>query len=541
MKISKSILRNSIILLGISSTIFSSSAQTLNDGVKALELGLNDKSRTIFRKIIANEPKNAKAWFYLGQAYCEGDQNDSAKYIFNQGIIANPAEALNFAGLGRTQMEDGKKDEAKMNFEKALNMSNYKDISVYFAVIEASLTESTKNPEYALMVAKNAQKVNPNDLYVFLALGDALVENGGNGGGDAVTQYEAARDKYPKDPKPYFWLGKIYVHARANDVALTNFNKALELNPDYASVYSELASMYIHDNKPDIATDYLKKYLSLNGNNISARSRYLTLMFTKKNYKEVIDEANTIRSRDTSNVPILRVLGYSYFETKQYKKAQAALSIYFARLGTKKPLISDFEYLAKAYDSLKNDSMAIYNYKKIIETDSNRYDVYNTLADKYNGLKRYKDAIYMLSTKVNRGKAKINDRYELAKYYYQTNQYELADSQFAVVNRAVPSNVNVYLWRGRTNAGLDPDSKKGIAKPFYDQFLEKANNDLSKYKDGIVEAYGYLGFYYFQKKEFGPSKEYCNKVIAIDSKDKRALTLLKYYSDLEKKKAAGSK
>jgi tetratricopeptide (TPR) repeat protein len=185
--------------------------------------------------------------------------------------------------------------------------------------------------------------------------------------------------------------------------------------------------------------------------------------------------------------------------------------------------------------------MAIYNYKKIIETDSNRNDVYNTLADKYNGLKRYKDAIYMLSTKVNRGKAKINDRYELAKYYYQTNQYELADSQFAVVNRAVPSNVNVYLWRGRTNAGLDPDSKKGIAKPFYDQFLEKANNDLSKYKDGIVEAYGYLGFYYFQKKEFGPSKEYCNKVIAIDSKDKRALTLLKYYSDLEKKKAAGSK
>ena len=533
--------KNVLLTLLLSCIGFTAFAQSLPDGIKALEYGQNVKARNIFRTLIKTDPKNSKAYFYLGQAYCEGEQNDSAKYFFNQGIAANPADGANYAGLGRIMMDDGKVSDARANFDKALSLSANKDISVFFAVVEANVTESTKNPEYALQVAKMAQKVNPNDIYVLLSLGDAQVENGGNGGGDAVTSYETARDKYPKDPRPYYWLGKIYVHARANDIAMTNFQKAIELDKNFALAYSDIASMYIHDNKFTDATEYLKKYMDLNGNNIAARTRYLSLLFVKKDYKNVIDEANTLRQSDTSSVPVLRLLGYSYFETKQYKKSQTALSIYFARLGTKKPLTSDYEYLAKAYDSLKSDSMAIYNYKKVVEVDSNRLDIYSMIADRYINKGRYRDAINLLAIKVAKGKAKVQDRYVLGKTYYQTQQYELADSQFAFVNRAVPDNVNVYLWRARANAGMDPDSKKGQAKPHYELFLTKANNDLSKYSDGIVEAYGYLAYYYYEKKEVALSREYCNKVIAIDPKDKKALTLLKYYSDLDKKRAAGSK
>ena len=537
MKITSLIKKSSFTGLLFLSFLPGLSAQNMQDGIKDIDYGLNDRARTIFKSIVKSDAKNAKAFYYLGLSYYEAEQNDSAKYYFNQGIAANAAEPLNYVGLGRAAMDDGKKADARANFDKAMSLTTPKDINVMVAIAEANISENTKDAAFAMQMAQNAQKANANDMKVLLALGDAYVENGVDGGGNAVTQYESARDKNPKNPLPYYKLGKIYIRARAEDVAVTNFKSAIEMDKDFALAYRELGSLYLRQNKFTDASEYLKKYLDLNGNNVSARTSYMSLEFLKKNYTDVINDINAIRKQDTSNVAVLRLLGYSYFETKDFKKANQAMAIFFARLGTKKPLASDYEYYAKSLDSLKNDSLAIYNYKKVVETDTTRTDMYSVIAEKYYGKKRYKDAIAMFVLRIKGAKdnSRIQDRYELAKSYYYTQQYELADSQFAKVSRAIPKNANVYLWRARTNASLDADSKKGLAKPYYEQFLEKANNDLTNYKDEIIESYSYLAYYYYVTKEYTQSREYCRKVIALDPKNSKILQLLKYYSDLDKK------
>ena len=64
----------------------------------------------------------------------------------------------------------------------------------------------------------------------------------------------------------------------------------------------------------------------------------------------------------------------------------------------------------------------------------------------------------------------------------------------------------------------------GLAKPYYEQTLAivEAKAD-AKYNSIINECSRYLGFYYYQKKDWVQSKVYWNKILAINPKDEVAL------------------
>jgi tetratricopeptide (TPR) repeat protein len=511
-------------------------AQSLQDGIKALNYGMNEKARNIFNSLIKADNKNAQAYYYLGQAYSDAELFDSARHFYNLGIAANSAEPLNYVGLGRTQMEDGKTADAKANFDKAISLSKNKDAKVLIAVAEANVSETNKNPDFAVQTATAAKNLDPKNIETLMTLGDALLEKDG---GQALTQYEAARDLKKDDPRIYFKIGKLYNRARNTEEAQTNFQKSISLAPDFAFAYRELGTMFSRASKYTDAADYFKKYIALAGNSISERIRYATFLFLNKDYQGVINEINDVRKRDTSNSGILRLLGYSYYELGDYKKAQNSMLSYFGKMAAKKTIASDYDYMGRTYDKLGNDSLSVFNFKKALELDTNRTDLYGTLADKYTRLKKYKEAAFYINEKFAHGKGTTNDRYELGKAYFNSKEYVLADSQFAKVNRAVPANAAVYLWRARTYANLDPDSKRGLAKPYYEQFIEKANSDIVKYKDEMVEAYNYLAYYNYVQKEFTASKLYCEKVIAIEPKNSQAAKLLKYYNDVAKAKKVG--
>ena len=74
--------------------------------------------------------------------------------------------------------------------------------------------------------------------------------------------------------------------------------------------------------------------------------------------------------------------------------------------------------------------------------------------------------------------------------------------------------------RARVNAQMDPDSKQGLAKPYYDKLIEliapKAEKDASD-KARLVEAYRYnIAYFFIVKEDKAQAKEFANKLIAID-------------------------
>jgi tetratricopeptide (TPR) repeat protein len=84
-----------------------------------------------------------------------------------------------------------------------------------------------------------------------------------------------------------------------------------------------------------------------------------------------------------------------------------------------------------------------------------------------------------------------------------------------------------YLFRARVYSNLDPETKDGLAKPFYEKLVEKASADSVKYGKDMLEAYNYLGYYYLVNKQYCESLMYWDKIVAIDPANENANSALK--------------
>ena len=71
----------------------------------------------------------------------------------------------------------------------------------------------------------------------------------------------------------------------------------------------------------------------------------------------------------------------------------------------------------------------------------------------------------------------------------------------------------------------DPEAKEGLAKPHYEKYIElskEAGAEPDKFKQGLVEAYGYLGVYAFQKGDKAGALGYFQQVLTLDPENKGA-------------------
>jgi len=95
--------------------------------------------------------------------------------------------------------------------------------------------------------------------------------------------------------------------------------------------------------------------------------------------------------------------------------------------------------------------------------------------------------------------------------------YLKADSIFGDFTIRYPDHYLGYFWRARVNAILDPETVSGLAKPHYEkvaEILEKTNN--AERKREMIEAYQYLGYYYYLKEDMPNSLIYFNKILVVD-------------------------
>ena len=117
-----------------------------------------------------------------------------------------------------------------------------------------------------------------------------------------------------------------------------------------------------------------------------------------------------------------------------------------------------------------------------------------------------------------------------------------ADSLFKELSFQVPNSYVSYFWRARVNSMLDPETTKGLAKPYYEKVIEIGLVQPERYKRELIECYKYLGYYHYviadaittknngnpdlAKEEYGEAKSFFSKVLTLDAKDEVALKAL---------------
>lgn len=501
-------------------------AQTLTEGITHLENENFGAARQVFNKIIKQEPANADAYYYLGETYYADEKPDSAKIFFVQGTTAAPKGAAPHIGLGKLLLDQKKPADAKKSFDQALKLSKSKDARIFALVGKAYTESSQKNADLAIEHALKATELDAKKSEHFVALGDAYLAK--NDGGNAMTNYERARDKDPKNPRGYMKIARLWVRAQQLDQAAQALEKCIEMENTYAPAYKQLIEVYSSQKKTSKITPLLKRYLELQGDDLAARVRYVKYLFyTVKDYETANIEADKVLAAEPKNIWATRVKGYIQYEQEKYTESYATLQKLIEIAPKEKLYATDYEYIAKAAGKNGQPDKASEYYQKIPELDSTRTDIYETIAKTYYDAKNYDQAAKYYKLKMKSQKPNAQDFYYLGRCYYSQKQYNRADSVFTELTKAFPKLPTGYTWRGRCNEALDANYSMGLAKSHYETTIQLAtdpNNvkDPSKYKRDLIDAYSYLGYYHSNKGDLAQAKANFMKVIELDPADKNA-------------------
>ncbi len=161
---------------------------------------LND-AIALYEKILANDPENLEAFFWLGYLYYEVDQKEKAIETWKEGLSLDSSYAPLLNALGYTYAVKGiKLDEAKAMIEKALeeepHNGAYLDSLGWVYFKKGNLTKAKKYVEKAL--------------------------------------------SYTEDPEIYHHLGIIYIELSKKEEGIEIYKKGLEKFPDYQELKEEL-------------------------------------------------------------------------------------------------------------------------------------------------------------------------------------------------------------------------------------------------------------------------------------------------------------
>lgn len=501
--------------------------QTLQDGIKEMDRGRYENAKKIFRSLLNAQPANSDYYYYMGEIFYHAGEMDSAKKYFSKGIELDTKNGLNYAGLGKVQWSQKNSSEAKNNFDQALSISKSRDAKVLICIAEAYTYSETKDLNAALKLLNQALELGANDPNIHLMLGDIYLEQ--NNGGEAATQYENALTLDKNFAKAHYKLGMLYKRARNTQVAATEFEAALAADSSFLPAYPELAELYYQSKQLDKAIPVYKKYVSLSGNDMEARIRYASFLFLNKDYANAVSEINEILKSENNRSVLYRLLGYSQYELGDYAESMEAMKKFFSHADTAKILASDYEYYARSLNKTGNDSLAAVYFEKAFETDNSKTDLLGQAIQIYIQQKKFKEAAVLMEKMMSISKPSAKEYFELGKTYYYGKEYGKADTAFAKVTELQPLFIGGYMWGARASTQIDTSNALWLAKPHYEKFIELVMADtanISKYKNDLITAYLYVGYYYLQHEDLENTKLYYEKVLEIDPVNEDAQKVL---------------
>jgi len=523
-------MKQTFILFLFISVVIRCSAQSLDEAKKLTENEQYEAAALKFQELIAKEPGNGTNYYFFGENFLLADNPDSAKIAFEKGLEKEPGNALNKIGLAKIKLDDANELEAKVNSDRSpadaglktryeqirqrvteakatideVVAAQPKNVRILTEAADALIHLKNKDLEKARTFLDRAQGIEPKNVEVKILLGDLFTEL--SNGTLAADYYNQALDLDKKSARSIVSKGILYRRSMNFDGASEEYKRAITVDPNYAPAYRELGEVEFKMGKLELAKENYRKYLDLSKNNCSARIRYATFLYFSRNYAESLIEISQLKEKcDPNNPTVLRISTYCLYETKEYAKGLDAVIKLFNVVPEAKRTALDYEYYGKLQIANQQDSLGVLSLRKAYEMDRSKTELLNVISDNFYKKKNYPEAIKALTEKIAIGKdLKSGDYVSLALSYYFNSQFMEADTAWKKVNELFPNYAYGWSGRARANTQIDSTSENGLAKPFYEKYIELAMADSAnsaKYTQGLIEAYTYMAYYYILKKD----------------------------------------
>lgn len=532
-------------------------AQSIDDGKSFMYYERYKSAKDVFQKLLAANPANEEAAYWLGQAYIAPDDRSDkdladAKALYLSKLTTNPNSPLLIVGMGHIELIEGKKQDARNRFETAISLSQGKSIAVLNAIGFANGNPDSKNGDaaYAIEKLKQATEIKKfNDPDVYVNLGDAYRKFAD--GGNAIVYYSKALEINPKYARAPYRIGKVYQTQGYGQEAIymKYFNDAIALDPKYAPVYYNLFNYYYETNVSK-AAEYLDKWLANSDDDPKACFYKASLKYAQGLFNEAISKADEcITAGGTTPYPNLFGLkAYSYNRLKDSVNAKAMFEEFFKRQVPEK--IGGGDYSTYATLLLKfpgNEAKAGELITKAVELDSvvnNKVSFLKSIAMVYENQKNYLEAARwynkVLDVKKDYGKV---DLYNAGYDFFRGLVFDSSVQVFNKYTTKFPDDAFGYYMIGKAYAAIDTTGVQGLAVPSYMKTIQvgEAAPDKEKVKNQLMGSYKYfIEYYYNVKKRQDSALVYVNKALALDPADAQLIANKEFISknDPNKKQPA---
>jgi tetratricopeptide (TPR) repeat protein len=517
------ILAQAAALLGMPQA-FSQDAR-VKSAMRLLEIEKPGKAIELMRQTIKTEPNTSSLYYYLGYIQLRTGDVEKANQSFDMGIALNEKEAIHYAGKGEVLLLKNNPAEAKALFDRAIVLSKSKDVQTLQAVARAYL-DNGKFANEALMLLEDARKLDNVNPETYLLLGDARVQL--KIAGTAISNYESAAQYDAVNAQPSYKIGLIYIQNREYQMAEESFQRAISLDAQYTPAYRELGELFYARKNGQEAVKYYETYLSLTETPEKGQQRYAFFLLMAKDYAKANEVFSVLAGKPDVSPLTLRYYSLSLYESGNYALSRKYFEEYFTKMTSGDAEASDYEVYGRVLLRLNQDSLAQVSFQKSLAMNRNQPILLQLQAETYFKRKKYTETLQAYQQLERRGyKLLAQDYYAKGLSHYFNKQYLSADSAFLKLIELQPDMSVGYLWEARTKSNLDPETEGGWAKPYYERVIEKDKANPDKNRKDLIEAYSYLGYFHYLKKEMKVSKSYWQKVLDLDPKDPRAQEAVK--------------
>ncbi len=530
-------------------------AQTIEDGKKFLYYEKYVSAKDVFQKLLAANPNNTDAAYWLGQCMILWDDNKDipgAKEVYRKALEANSNNALLTAGMGHIELIEGKTQDARNRFETAISLSQGKSIPVLNAIGAANADFDVKNGDaaYAIEKLKLATTIKGfKDPETYALLGDAYrkVTDGGN----AQRAYEAALTIVPNYARAKYRIGKIYQTQGKEqaDIYMKYYNEAIAMDPNYPAVYYTLYDLLYRTNIIK-AGEYLEKYLSIMGADEPQACYYRsTIKFAQGLFAESVTQAEgCIASAGAGADPRLYgLIGYSKDKLNDSVGAKTAFEKFFQFQKPEKIGPTDDTTYARILLKFPgNEALAGTYVNKAVEADTSetgKVALIKSVAAGFEAQKKFAEAAdwykRILSIKRNITKGDI---YDAAYNYYKAGNYQAAIDNWALYIAKYPDETFGYNMTGMAQNKIDTSFALGLAVPTYQKVIDLGEaqwaTDSVKVKTHLLNAYKFFIQYSWNgKKDAKAAADYCAKYLAKEPNDAEVQNYQKAFISMMNKPA----
>lgn len=541
-------IKAAVLFLATAWLINAVNAQSIDDGRKFLYYEKYKSAKSTFEKLLAANPNNVDAAYWLGQTLLAPEDNKDvagAKELYRKTLEANSNSALLTAGMGHIELIEGKTQDARNRFETAISLSQGKSIPVLNAIGLANGNFNSKNGDanYAVEKLKLATTLKGfKDPETWLLLGDAyrkLLDPN-----NTIPAYQNALSINPKYARALYRIGKVYQTQgyTQKDIYMKYFNDAIAMDPTYAPVHYNLYQLFYNT---DVRTsaEYLEKYLTIMGDEEPNACYYrTTIKYAQGLNTEAITQADQCitAAGAAANPNLYGVKGYAYDKVNDSVNAKAAFEKYFQLQKPEKIGPTDYSTYAKILLKFPgNEALAGTYVDKAVEADSTEAGKVQSLKSVALGFENQKKFIEaadwykkILTVKKNPSKTDI---YNAANNYSKGGNYQSAIDNWGVYTTKFPTETYGYYMTALSQSKIDTIMALGLAAPSYQKVIELGETqwatDSAKVKTHLLNAYKYfIQYSYNIKKDKKAASDYCTKYLLKEPTDEEVKGFQKIFN-----------